>query len=149
MEALLAISNNGVIGKGIGLAWHMQEDLKHFREKTIDKVVIVGTTTLSGLPALPKRTVVQLSRGRKMGTAADICHTPEAAFQKYPTAVVIGGAKVITSMLPYITRLIITHVNLDIPHSHDLVYFDIPPGFKVDKEYALSDRAVVREYTKC
>lgn len=149
MEALLAISNNGVIGKGIGLAWHLQEDLKHFRDKTLDKTVIVGTTTLMGLPVLPKRTIVQLSRGRKLSNAADICYTPEAAFQKYPTAVVIGGAKVITSMLPYLARLIITHVNLDIPYSDDLVYFDIPPGFKVDKEYALSEMAVVREYTRC
>ncbi len=149
MQAILAISNNNVIGKGIGLAWHMKEDLQHFRAMTLDKDVIVGTTTLLGLPNLPRRNVVQLSRNRKLATANDICYSPEAAFQKYPLGIVIGGAKVIEAMLPYVNRLIITHVNIDIPQADDLVYFNLPKGYKVDKEYKLSERAIVREYVKC
>lgn len=149
MEAIIAIGNNNVIGIGNKLAWHCQEDLLHFKSKTNGKDVIVGTTTLSGLPKLPNRHIVQLSRKGKLDVADDICHTPEAAYQKYPLSIVIGGASIINSMLPYIEKLIVTHIDIDVAYDKDLVYFSIPKNYKCIAEYPLSSIAVVREYVKC
>ena len=45
MEILVACNMNGVIGCNNTLPWHIPEDLKRFRELTINNVVIMGRKT--------------------------------------------------------------------------------------------------------
>lgn len=149
MEAIIAISNNGIIGEGSGLPWHCTEDLQHFKQYTYGMTIIAGTNTIVGLPKLPKRTLIQLGSGSKLPNADDICHTPESTFCKYPTGIVIGGAKTIQAMLLYVNKLVVTHLDIFVEPKANSVYFDIPAGWVENKAYELSDIAVVREYVKC
>ena len=64
MKAIVAVSENWGIGQDNELLFHIPEDLKFFKEKTIGKVVVMGRNTLESLPGgkpLPKRTTVVLS----------------------------------------------------------------------------------------
>ena len=153
MEAILAISKNGVVGVGNKLPWYFKEDLKHFKECTIGRYLIAGTTTVSGLPKLSGRHIVQFSRyGNKLPQCHDICHTVEAAFNKYPTAMVIGGPKTIYSFLPYITKITLTILDLDVANTPDNVTVDLGillKGYEQCNIYALSDRAIVKEFKRC
>ena len=46
-----AIARNGCIGKDGGLPWHLPEDLRHFRDVTMGKVVVMGRKTWESIPA--------------------------------------------------------------------------------------------------
>ena len=54
---------NGTIGKDGGLPWHIPADLKHFKEVTMGKPMIMGRKTFESFPApLPGRRHIVLSR---------------------------------------------------------------------------------------
>ena len=153
MEAILAVSKNGVVGVGNKLPWYFKEDLKHFKEYTRDKHLIAGTTTVLGLPPLPNRHLVQFSRyGNKEPQCHDICHTVECAFNKYPTAIVIGGPKTIYCFLPFIQKITLTILDIEVPNNIDNVTIDLGTllkGFEQTNIYVLSENAIVKEFKKC
>src|SRR5581483_12167448 len=45
----VAVSENNVIGKGNDLPWHLPEDLKHFKELTTGKTVLMGRKTFESI----------------------------------------------------------------------------------------------------
>ena len=63
MNLIVAVTNDYAIGKGNDLLFHLPTDLAFFKEKTINKVVIMGEKTYFSLPKrpLPKRTTIVLS----------------------------------------------------------------------------------------
>lgn len=50
ITAILAMTHDGLIGNNNMLAWHIPEDLVHFRKKTKNSVVIMGRNTFFSLP---------------------------------------------------------------------------------------------------
>lgn len=58
----IVASGNGVIGKDNKMIWHVPEDFKFFREKTIGNVLLMGGNTVKSLPKpLEKRIVLEVS----------------------------------------------------------------------------------------
>jgi dihydrofolate reductase len=47
---IVAIAQNGVIGKNNDIPWHIKEDFLHFKEKTMGFPVIMGDKTYDSLP---------------------------------------------------------------------------------------------------
>ena len=65
MIALLwAEDDNGIIGKGGTLPWHLPNDLKYFKEKTLNHKIVMGRKTFEGMGSrpLPKRESIILTR---------------------------------------------------------------------------------------
>lgn len=64
--AVLAMTPERLIGKNGELPWYIPEDLKHFQELTIGKVVVMGKNTYFSLPKkyrpLPRRRNIILTR---------------------------------------------------------------------------------------
>lgn len=59
---IAAIGKNRELGKKGDLIWHIPEDLKYFKEKTMGKTIVVGKNTFNSLPKLlPGRKHVILS----------------------------------------------------------------------------------------
>ena len=66
MDLIVAVDENWAIGKGNELLFHISEDMKFFRNKTIGKNVICGKKTLLSFPdskPLPDRHHFVLTRG--------------------------------------------------------------------------------------
>jgi dihydrofolate reductase len=65
--AVLAMTEERLIGKNGQLPWHIPEDLKHFQNLTKGKIVIMGKNTYYSLPEkyrpLPHRRNIVLTRG--------------------------------------------------------------------------------------
>jgi dihydrofolate reductase len=59
---IAAYDENRVIGNKGKMPWHIPEDFKLFKEKTMGNVVIVGRKTWEGIPLLPGRRVIVISR---------------------------------------------------------------------------------------
>ncbi|HYG95162.1 MAG TPA: dihydrofolate reductase [Nocardioides sp.] len=58
-----AVAENGVIGLGGDIPWHLPEDFGHFKRTTTGHVLIMGRTTHEGIGRpLPGRTTIVLTR---------------------------------------------------------------------------------------
>ena len=101
ITAVLAMDEMCGIGKDGWLPWHIPEDMKHFRELTMGKAVIMGSRTYESLPVqfrpLPGRTNLVLSKYPIDGvqTFDSISKLLEYCKQKWFEEVfIIGGAMI-------------------------------------------------------
>ena len=66
VSLIVAVANNGVIGKDNDLIWHLPKDMKFFKETTQDHHVIMGRKNFESIPEkyrpLPNRTNVVITR---------------------------------------------------------------------------------------
>ena len=63
VSIIVAMSENGVIGKDQKLPWHLKEDLQHFKKLTTNHPIIMGRKTYESIGRpLPNRSNLILSR---------------------------------------------------------------------------------------
>ena len=65
INIILAVDENGGIGLKNKLPWYISDELKIFKEKTLNKIVIVGRKTLEELPILNDRSIFCVSKNFK------------------------------------------------------------------------------------
>ena len=111
-----AMAENGVIGANGGLPWHLPDELRHFKAKTIGSAVIMGRKTWESLPIqpLPKRQNIVATNNRSFqAPGAELAHSLEDALALVagPTAFVIGGESLFSASLPIADRLEVTIVH--------------------------------------
>ena len=61
-EVILAVDPKGGIGYQGKLPWSCKDELKIFKEKTLNNILVVGTNTLISLPVLKDREICMLTR---------------------------------------------------------------------------------------
>src|SRR5436190_869301 len=115
LTAIVAMAQNRTIGKNNQLPWHLPDDLKHFRQLTLGKPILMGRKTFEAIGrALPQRTNLVLSR--ELTTAPMGCllvHSIEEALVAAGSAeelLVIGGATLYEQCLPRLQRIYLTEV---------------------------------------
>jgi len=119
---IVAVAENGVIGRDGDLPWHYSEDLKHFKETTMGHPVVMGRRTYEGIvdglgEPLPGRTnVVLTSQARDFPAGAVRATSIDDALATAcetgsDVAYVIGGATVYEQCLPKADRLVVTAVH--------------------------------------
>lgn len=113
---VVAVSDNGVIGRDGRLPWRLPEDLRRFRELTMGKPVLMGRQTFESIGRpLPGRRNVVISR--RPGLEIDGCEvaaSPEAALALLDDAgesMVIGGEAIYRHFLPQAQRIHRTRVH--------------------------------------
>lgn len=86
MNAIVAVDRNWGIGKGNGLLVHLPGDLKYFKEKTKDKIIVIGRKTLESFPGgkpLPNRVNIVLSTNPNYDRDdCIVCHSKEEVLEK-------------------------------------------------------------------
>ena len=119
LSIIAAVARNGVIGKDNQLLWHLPEDMRHFRETTRGKPVIMGRKTWESLPdafrPLPGRNNIVVSRNPAYQPAgASLASTLNDAILKAGDAeevFVIGGAELYRQAMPIADRLYLTEID--------------------------------------
>ena len=117
---IVAISDNNAIGRNNELLWHISEDLRFFRRKTLGWPVIMGRKTFESIGrALPGRVNVVLSRGFNTGEEVEVAGSLEEAFAvaestNLEKCFVIGGGQIYAQALHHADRLVVTHVHTNI-----------------------------------
>ncbi len=115
---IVARAQNGVIGRGGTLPWHIPADLKRFKALTIGSAMVMGRRTFDSLPGLlPGRRHIVLTRDRGWrGEGAEVAHSVEEALQLAggERVSVIGGAEVLGLFLAIADRLELTEVLADV-----------------------------------
>lgn len=116
LTLIWAMSENRVIGHNGGLPWHLPDELKHFKAKTIGSAVIMGRKTWESLPIqpLPKRQNIVVTRNRDYeASGAQIADSLDAAIDLVAgdTVFVIGGASLFAEAITRADRLELTVVH--------------------------------------
>ncbi len=120
LSAIVAISNNNVIGKDNELPWYLPADLKYFKKITINHPVIMGRKSYEAIgQPLPKRTNIVLTQDPYyLSSNILIAHSIEEALAlaydlESDEVFVIGGAMIFEICLPLLDRLYITEIHAD------------------------------------
>jgi dihydrofolate reductase len=121
MKSIVAVDKNWGIGKKNDLLFSLPADMAYFREKTLNKVVVMGSNTLKSFPGgkpLKNRTNIVLYPGGEPREDCIIVQSLDELFvelKKYPTddVFIIGGAMFYKTMLPYCSEALITKVDAD------------------------------------
>jgi dihydrofolate reductase len=122
ISLVVAVAENGVIGKDGLLPWHMRSDLKRFRAITIGKPVIMGRRTFQSLKRpLDQRDNIVVTRDPGFrAEGAVVAASFEAALSLARACaaargadeiMVIGGAQVYEAALPHADRIYLTRVH--------------------------------------
>jgi dihydrofolate reductase len=113
---IVAVADNGVIGRDNALPWHLPEDLKRFKRLTLGKPVVMGRRTFEsiGKPLPGRHNIVVTRDANYRGGGITVVHDAEAALRAagpVPEIMVIGGAGLFRALLPRATRLHLTRVH--------------------------------------
>ena len=116
ISLIWAMAENRVIGRDNRLPWHLSADLKHFKELTLGKPILMGRKTWESLPGLlPNRAHFVLTRDKSYQAAGcSVVHSIDdllAAVNDSHEVMVMGGALLYQQMLPLAGRLYITLVH--------------------------------------
>ncbi len=118
LSLIVAVSDNGVIGREGGLPWRLPEDLKWFKARTMGKPIIMGRKTWESFPKrpLPGRTNIIVTRQASY-VAPDAVVAPsldaalDLARRENPDEImIIGGAQLYAQALGLVTRIYLTQV---------------------------------------
>ncbi|MBR1878469.1 MAG: dihydrofolate reductase [Paludibacteraceae bacterium] len=125
ISIIVAIAENYAIGKKGDLLCHLPADLKHFKEITSGKTVLMGERTFFSLPKHPlpnRRNIVLTDVPGKTFEGAEAVYSieeminaassqPSAVSHEEEEAFVIGGGMVYRQMMPLADKLYITHIH--------------------------------------
>jgi dihydrofolate reductase len=111
---VLARASNGVIGVDGKLPWHIPADLRHFKQLTKDRPMIMGRKTFDSLPGLleGRRHIVLTRDADWEEEGAEVAHSVEEALKlaNSPHVCVIGGVDIFRLFLPMADRIELTEV---------------------------------------
>ncbi|MCX7116906.1 MAG: dihydrofolate reductase [Legionellales bacterium] len=118
LSLIAAVDERGGLGKDNHLLCHLPADLKHFKETTLHKPIIMGRKTFQSIGrALPGRLNIVLSREPFLqlegATVVDSLAHAMALTVNEPEVVVIGGAGVYEQALPLASRIYLTVIHAE------------------------------------
>jgi len=119
ISLIVAVADNGVIGRDNALPWHLPEDLKRFKRITLGKPVVMGRKTFESIgKPLPGRQNIVVSRDasyqRDGVTVVQSVDAAIAAAEGAAEIMVIGGADLFRLFLPRAGRVHLTRVMADV-----------------------------------
>jgi dihydrofolate reductase len=113
---VVAVAENGVIGAGGRLPWHLPADLKHFKAITLGKPIVMGRRTWEsiGRPLPERRNIVVSGQPDLVIPGCEVVATLDDAIRLCagsPELMVIGGAQIYEQALPLASRIELTRVH--------------------------------------
>ena len=120
MNLIVAVDKNWAIGKDNKLLVSIPQDMKFFRETTMDKVVVMGRKTLESFPGgqpLKKRTNIVLTRDKNYKVKdAIVVNSVDALLEELKNydekeIYVIGGESIYRALLPYCKLAHVTKID--------------------------------------
>jgi dihydrofolate reductase len=116
LELVVAIADNGVIGRELGLPWRQRADLQHFKAVTLGHPILMGRRTWQSIGRpLPGRMNLVLSRdGGFVAPGARVVPSLAAALRSagpVPALMIIGGATLYSQTLAQASTIHLTEVH--------------------------------------
>ena len=116
---IAAMGRNRAIGLDGQLPWHLPRELRHFKETTMGKPIVMGRRTWQSIGRpLPGRQNLVVSRDASF--RAEGCEVADSvaaavALARGPEVMVIGGGELYRQMLAFADRMVLTQVDCEPP----------------------------------
>ena len=112
LSIIVARAANGVIGNDNKLIWHLPDDLKMFKSRTMGRPIIMGRKTFESVPE-----------------GVYVFHTVKELLSALPEGenFIIGGEKMYEAMFPYADKMYITEIEKE--YDGDAVF----PSFRKEE----------------
>ncbi|MFV1973168.1 MAG: type 3 dihydrofolate reductase [Thiohalobacterales bacterium] len=119
LSIVVAMAANHVIGRDNQLPWHLPADLKHFKQLTTGKPILMGRKTWESIGRpLPERTSIVITSDPDYTAAGCVVvHSIDAALraaEHHDEVMVIGGSELYRQVLPQVSTIYLTRVHADI-----------------------------------
>jgi len=120
---IAAMANHNVIGKNNDMPWHLPDDLKFFKSKTVGKPVIMGRKTFESIGSrpLPNRLNLVISsnpglvfEGVQLFTSVETALAFLQEREEIEEVIIMGGGQLYTQMLPKADRLYLTLIDAEL-----------------------------------
>ncbi|MHB8124537.1 MAG: dihydrofolate reductase [Desulfitobacteriaceae bacterium] len=143
MKLIASVDLNWGIGYNNNLLERIPNDLKFFKEKTINKVVVMGRTTYESLPGprpLSDRINIILTNNKNLNYIGVVkCFSINQLFgelSKYnkEDIFVIGGEQIFAQLLPFCTEAFITKIRKEYKADRFLLNLDNDDNWKISYE---------------
>ncbi len=119
LACIVAVAEDGVIGRRGQLPWQVPEDLKRFKALTMGHALVMGRATHESIGRpLPGRRNVVVTRGSRTFEGCEVAHSLDEALALVaddPLPFLIGGAELYRQGLPRVTHLFLTKLALRVP----------------------------------
>lgn len=120
---VVAIAEDGAIGRAGTLPWKLSSDLQHFRKVTMDKPVIMGRKTWEELKGVPLKGRYNIILSKTLPEVPHGVHLSDnlhdaivaAETEGFAEAAIIGGAGLFREAAPKASTLYITRVHTTVP----------------------------------
>lgn len=117
LRMVVAVSENGIIGKDGSVPWDVPEDVAHYKSTVRGHPIILGRKTFDGMAPLPEsfHAVLTSDASRRSDhDRATFVTTPgeavDIAAEHGDIIYVIGGGGVYREFLPYTHRVILSRI---------------------------------------
>lgn len=146
IEIIACVSSNHGLGKDDELLFKISNDLKNFKKKTENQIVIFGRKTFESILAmngkpLPNRINVVLTKNKKykaptgvfvFNSVEDIIKSCKTMNENDKKVMVCGGEYIYKEFLPYADKIHLTHVHKIIEEANVFYPMDLQEelGFK-------------------
>jgi len=118
ISLIVAVAENGVIGRRGELPWRLSADLRRFKELTMGHAIIMGRKTFEsiGRPLPGRRMIVVTRQADYRAVGADVVGGLEEAYRaagapRETEAFVIGGAEIFAQAKPQAEHVYLTRVH--------------------------------------
>ena len=133
ISILVAVGQNGEIGKDNQLLWRLSDDLKLFKKRTLDHAIIMGRKTYDSIgKPLPGRVNIVISQNKKLKIeGCTVVHSLEEAIEAAlkqtdkEEIFIIGGQQIYALATPHATKLYLTEVKAAFENAD--AFFDAKP----------------------
>lgn len=112
-----AMAANRAIGLDGRMPWHLPRELKHFKQTTLGKPIVMGRITWQSIGrVLPGRQNIVVTRNSTYqapgcDVVASLAHAVEVA--EGPEVMVIGGGQIYAEAMPFADRMVLTVVDCE------------------------------------
>ncbi|MCF0053766.1 dihydrofolate reductase [Dyadobacter sp. LJ53] len=117
ISIIVAVSENGAIGKDNQLLWRLPDDLKRFKQLTLGHPMIMGRKTFESIgKPLPGRTSIVITKQKDLSVEGIlIAHSLEEALNiargiEQSETFIVGGGEIYRQSMPMADRLYVTEV---------------------------------------
>ncbi len=141
--AVVAASDNDVIGRDNALPWHLPADLAHFKRTTLGHPVLMGRRTYEsiGRPLPGRRNLVLSRRGFAAEGVETVATLDEAIARASGESALmnIGGAEVFARAMPKTDIIYLTRVHCTVEGDTFMPPLDLRQWHEVRREYRAAD----------
>ena len=144
ISLIAAMARGRIIGKDNQMPWHLPADLKHFKDTTLSKPIVMGRKTYQsiGRPLPGRQNVVISQNSNFRAEGCEVVNSIEAALNLLKDnreIMIIGGGFLYSQCINKADNLYLTFIDLEVQGDTQFPEFEHLSFKEVSREKHLSD----------